>query len=43
VLFHLRDALRSGDVWLARSRHYGDLKQVFVPAQVAVEISRQGA
>jgi hypothetical protein len=23
VLFHLRDAFRSGDVWLARSRRYG--------------------
>ena len=28
VLFHLRDAFRSGDVWLAHSRRYGDLKQV---------------
>ncbi|MFP1464020.1 hypothetical protein ACLB1E_35385 [Escherichia coli] len=25
VLFHLRDAFRSGDVWLTRSRRYGDL------------------
>ncbi|MFM0911446.1 hypothetical protein, partial [Citrobacter freundii] len=25
VLFHLRDAFRSGDVWLAHSRRYGDL------------------
>ncbi|HIB5507498.1 TPA: Tn3 family transposase, partial [Klebsiella pneumoniae] len=24
VLFHLRDAFRSGDVWLTRSRRYGD-------------------
>ena len=24
VLFHLRDAFRAGDVWLARSRRYGD-------------------
>ena len=31
VLFHLRDAFRSGDVWLLHSRHYGDLKQVLVP------------
>ena len=23
VLFHLRDAFRAGDVWLARSRRYG--------------------
>lgn len=40
VLFHLRDAFRSGDVWLARSRRYGDLKQVLVPAQAVAESSR---
>ncbi|MHA6645346.1 Tn3 family transposase [Mesorhizobium sp. A623] len=33
VLFHLRDAFRSGDIWLTQSRRYGDLKQVLVPAQ----------
>ncbi|MBP0657036.1 hypothetical protein J8J20_24495, partial [Mycobacterium tuberculosis] len=33
VLFHLRDAFRSGDVWLTRSRRYGDLKHALVPAQ----------
>lgn len=32
VLFHLRDAFRSGDIWLAQSKRYGDLKQVLVPA-----------
>ncbi|EHH02551.1 Tn501 transposase [Agrobacterium tumefaciens CCNWGS0286] len=26
VLFHLRDAFRSGDIWLDHSRRYGDLK-----------------
>ncbi len=31
VLFHLRDAFRSGDIWLDHSRRYGDLKQVLVP------------
>jgi len=31
VLFHLRDAFRSGDVWLAHSRRYADLKQALVP------------
>lgn len=36
VLFHIRDAFRSGDIWLAGSRRYGDLKQILVPAQ-AVE------
>lgn len=40
VLFHLRDAFRSGDVWLVRSRRYGDLKQVLVPAQAVAESSR---
>ena len=40
VLFHLRDAFRSGDVWLARSRRYGDLKQALVPAQAVAESSR---
>ena len=27
VLFHLRDAFRAGDVWLARSRRYGDIRK----------------
>ena len=35
VLFHLRDAFRSGDVWLAHSRRYGDLKAALVPVEVA--------
>ena len=35
VLCHLRDAFRSGDIWLAHSRRYGDLKDVLVPAEVA--------
>lgn len=35
VLFHLREAFRSGDVWLAHSRRYGDLKEVLVPAEIA--------
>lgn len=34
-MFHLHDAFRSGDIWLERSRRYGDLKQVLVPAQAA--------
>lgn len=38
--FHIRDAFRSGDVWLKRSRRYGDLKQVLVPAAVAAENAR---
>jgi len=31
VLFHLRDAFRSGDVWLTHSKRYADLKQALVP------------
>ena len=30
VLFHLRDALRAGDVWLARSRRYGDIRRTLL-------------
>jgi hypothetical protein len=35
VPFHLRDAFRSGDIWLDHSRRYGDLKQVLVPMLAA--------
>lgn len=35
VLSHLRDAFRSGDIWLAHSRSYGDLKQALVPIEAA--------
>ncbi len=35
VLFHLRESFRSGDVWLAHSRRFGDLKEALVPAEVA--------
>ncbi len=35
VMFHLRDALRSGDVWLTRSHRYGDLRHVLLPMTVA--------
>ncbi|MFP1497905.1 hypothetical protein ACLB1Q_33920 [Escherichia coli] len=40
VLFHLRDAFRSGDVWLTRSRRYGDLKHALVPARSIAEGGR---
>lgn len=33
VMFHLRDAFRSGDVWLEHSRRYGDLKKILVATQ----------
>ncbi|NJM83004.1 MAG: Tn3 family transposase [Tabrizicola sp.] len=35
VLFHLREAFRSGDVWLTHSRRFGDLKDALVPAEIA--------
>jgi TnpA family transposase len=35
VMFHLRDALRSGDIWFDRSHRYGDLRHVLVPMAVA--------
>ncbi|BCH16796.1 Tn3 family transposase [Mesorhizobium sp. L-2-11] len=40
VLFHLRDAFRSGDVWLAHSRRYADLKQALVPMSAALATTR---
>ncbi len=40
VLFHIRDAFRSGDIWLAGSRRYGDLKQILVPAQAIEQTAR---
>ncbi|PTQ63008.1 Tn3 family transposase [Celeribacter persicus] len=35
VLFHIRDAFRSGDIWLPHSRRYADLKQALVPMEAA--------
>jgi hypothetical protein len=35
VLFHLRDAFRSGDIWLTHSRRYSDMKQALVPIEAA--------
>ena len=40
VLFHLRDAFRSGDIWLRRSRRYADLKQALIPIQDAQATTR---
>lgn len=31
VLFHMREGFRSGDLWLAHSRRFGDWKQSLVP------------
>lgn len=40
VLFHLRDAFRSGDIWLPQSRRYADLTQTLVPMATARATSR---
>ncbi|NRB03469.1 MAG: hypothetical protein HRU30_09410 [Rhodobacteraceae bacterium] len=32
VFFHLRDAFRSGDIWLAHSERFGDRSKSLVPA-----------
>jgi TnpA family transposase len=40
VLFHLRDAFRSGDIWLEHSRRYGDLKRVLVSATTVAANAR---
>ncbi len=40
VLFHIRDVFRSGDIWLAGSRRYADLKQILVPAQAIEQTAR---
>lgn len=40
VLFHLRDAFRSGDIWLSHSKRYADLKQALVPVEAAKSVPR---
>ena len=40
VLFHLRDAFRAGDVWLARSRRYGDIRKTLLSAPVVADADR---
>lgn len=40
MFFHLRDAFRSGDIWLSQSRRYGDLKQALVPAEAVKDTAR---
>ena len=40
ALFHMRDAFRSGDVWLAHSRRYGDVKRALVPLEAAHATAR---
>ena len=40
VLFHLRDAFCAGDVWLARSRRYGDIRKTLLSAPVVADADR---
>ena len=40
VLFHLRDAFRAGDLWLARSRRYGDIRKTLLSAPAVVDADR---
>ena len=35
VLFQIRDAFRSGDIWLRHSRRYADLKRALMPIEAA--------
>lgn len=35
VLFQVREAFRSGDIWIPHSRRYADLKQALVPIETA--------
>ena len=35
VMFHMRDAFRSGDIWLRDSRRYADMRQALVPIEAA--------
>jgi len=35
VMFQVREAFRSGDIWLPHSRRYADLKQALVPIETA--------
>ena len=40
ALFHMRESFRSGDVWLAHSRRYGDVKRALVPIEAAHATAR---
>ena len=40
VLFHLRDAFRAGDVWLARSRRYGDIRKALLSVPAVADADR---
>ena len=40
VLFHLRDAFRAGDVWLAWSRRYGDIRKALLSTPAGADADR---
>ena len=40
MLCHLRDAFRAGDVWLARSRRYGDIRKALLSAPAVADGDR---
>ena len=40
MLFHLRDAFRAGDLWLVRSRRYGDIRKTLLSAPAVVDADR---
>ena len=40
MLFHLRDAFRAGDVSLARSRRYGDIRKELLSAPAVADADR---
>ena len=40
VLFHLRDAFRAGDVWLAWCRRYGDMRKALLSAPAVADADR---
>ena len=40
VLFDPRDAFRAGDVWLARSRRYGDIRKALLSAPAVADADR---
>ena len=40
MLFPLRAAFRAGDVWLARSRRYGDIRKALLSAPAVADADR---
>ena len=40
MLFHLRDAFRAGDIWLARSRRYGDIWRTLLAIPAVPDAAR---